>query len=153
MKELVERYIYKDGRLISKVTGNIADTHLNVAGYRRVSWDRGNRGRVREFAHRVIWYMHHGDIPEGYVVGHKNGDHLDNRIANLRMLTQGQNLQNMRKRGYSWDKREGKYRAEIHPNYKCMQLGFFNTKEEARAAYLKAKRKLHMFAEEHVLKD
>jgi hypothetical protein len=153
LKELAERYTYKDGRLISKVTGNFGDTQLNSAGYRRVSWDRGNKGRVREFAHRVIWYIHNGDIPEGYVVDHRNGNHLDNRIENLRMITQGQNLQNVRKRGYCWDRRARKFRTEITLNQKCTALGFFNTKEEAREAYLKAKRKLHMFAEEHVLND
>lgn len=38
-------------------------------------------------AHRVVWEEHHGPIPEGYHVHHKNGDKRDNRIENLEVLS------------------------------------------------------------------
>lgn len=47
--------------------------------------------------HRIIWQMFHGDIPEGMVIDHINGDPWDNRITNLRLVTQKQNVQNAKK--------------------------------------------------------
>jgi len=37
--------------------------------------------------HRAIWMQHHGDIPEGHVIHHINGDHYDDRIENLAAVT------------------------------------------------------------------
>lgn len=31
----------------------------------------------------MIWLMHNGEIPEGFRVGHKDGDPLNNQSANL----------------------------------------------------------------------
>ncbi|WPJ55995.1 hypothetical protein RCIP0099_00042 [Klebsiella phage RCIP0099] len=108
MKELAARYTYtSDGRLISKVTGNYGDTYVNNWGYRRVTWDRGKLGRVREYAHRLVWFMHYGDIPEGLMVDHINLDRCDNRIENLRLVDKSGNAQNSKWKGYFWAKREG----------------------------------------------
>ena len=49
LQELANRYTYtEDGRLINKATGRFGDTYQNNWGYRRVTWDRGAAGRVRE---------------------------------------------------------------------------------------------------------
>ena len=39
------------------------------------------------FKHRMIWEEHHGKIPQGFVVHHKNGNKHDNRIENLELLS------------------------------------------------------------------
>jgi len=37
--------------------------------------------------HRAVWIEHHGEIPEGMVIHHINGNKKDNRIENLECLT------------------------------------------------------------------
>ena len=41
---------------------------------------------------RFIYAWFNGDIPDGYVVDHVNGDSFDNRPENLQLLTVGDNL-------------------------------------------------------------
>jgi len=43
-------------------------------------------------AHRVVWQWHHGPIPAGMQIDHINTVRDDNRITNLQLLTQGDNL-------------------------------------------------------------
>jgi len=38
------------------------------------------------FVHRLVYTYYHGDIPDGFVVHHKNGDLMDNRIENLELM-------------------------------------------------------------------
>ena len=40
---------------------------------------------------RLVYVAFIGDIPEGYVVDHKNGQPLDNTLSNLRLLSRSDN--------------------------------------------------------------
>lgn len=51
-------------------------------------------------AHRVVWVLTHGEIPEGMVIDHINRDTSDNRIENLRCVTQSVNLTNVSVRSH-----------------------------------------------------
>jgi len=66
---------------------------------------------------------------------------LDNRIENLRILNHQQNMRNNLHytKGYYYNKKHNKYQAQINVNYKIRYLGRYDTAEEAREAYLKAK--------------
>ena len=108
------------------------------------------RGK-RYLAHRLAWLFVYGKWPEG-VIDHLNGNSLDNRISNLRDVSNTVNSQNQRKSrsdnqagflGVSWHSRTRKFLAQIQINGVKTHLGLFTTPEEAHAAYLAAKRKYH----------
>lgn len=100
-------------------------------------------------AHRLAWIYMTGEWPSLYI-DHINGDRLDNRFSNLRVVDNTVNIQNQRKA----NKRnsvgllgvttyKGRFIAQIGVNKKQIRLGCFSTPEEAHAAYLDAKRRLH----------
>lgn len=100
-------------------------------------------------AHRAAWAVTYGEWPTTDI-DHINGDPADNRIANLRIVSRGHNLQNQRKAhrdsksGLLGVKQVGKkWYAKIMAAGVRYELGIFLTPEEASAAYLTAKRKLH----------
>ena len=79
--------------------------------------------------HRAVYAGHHGAIPKGMQVHHRNGVKNDNRIDNLELVTPSQNMQKsdrMRK-GYTLDKRDGRYEAYRFINKKRIQIGRFAT--------------------------
>ena len=45
-------------------------------------------------AHRLIYEQQVGPIPDGYVVDHIDGNGLNNRVSNLRAVTQSTNVWN-----------------------------------------------------------
>ncbi len=54
--------------------------------------------------HRAIMERHYGDIPAGMVVDHTNHNSLDNRVVNLEIVTQAENM----KRSCGWKKKGDK---------------------------------------------
>jgi DNA-binding NarL/FixJ family response regulator len=48
--------------------------------------------QVKKSAHRIVYECFCGLIPEGMEINHKNGNKLDNRIANLEVVTRQQNM-------------------------------------------------------------
>lgn len=85
-------------------------------------------------------------------VDHINGNGLDNRRKNLRLVTSQQNNFNRRPvnskyKGVAFHKRCNLWEAKICINQKRMCLGFFKTAQEAARAYnLKAKELFGEFA-------
>jgi HNH endonuclease/AP2 domain len=105
----------------------------------------------RHLAHRLAWLYVHGEWP-AKGIDHINGNTSDNRVGNLRLADQSENNQNRRAAssrsktgllGASFDKARGKYIAFIRSAGKGYNLGRFDTAEQAHAAYVTAKRKLH----------
>lgn len=97
------------------------------------------------YMHRVIL-----NIKDGFYVDHKNTNSLDNRRANLRICTKGQNQFNRTKSktntsGYKGvsKTRSGKWRACISINDKTKYLGVFAFKKDAALAYNKAALEYH----------
>lgn len=99
--------------------------------------------RIRLFgksykSHRVAWAMHHGAWPEDQI-DHINGERSDNRIENLRAVTQFENSRNMKIPsknmsgviGVAWDKLNWKWRVSIGTGKNHIYLGYFKSFEEA----------------------
>ena len=63
-------------------------------------------------------------------------------MNNLRIVSNQQNQFNKQGKGYYHI--DNRWRAIIRFNNKNIHLGYFNTKEEAHQAYLKAKEKYHI---------
>lgn len=88
------------------------------------------------------------------IVDHINGDTLDNRKSNLRVITRAENNKNMRKHrnntsGYTGvTLKDGLWIAVIMINYKKIYLGGFDSKEHANIAY-RAAAKVLGFSERH----
>lgn len=94
------------------------------------------------FAHQFAWWLFFNEIVEE--IDHINGIKDDNRIINLRSVTRQENQWNRKTaKGYYYNKREGKFRAQINVNCNVIHLGYFDTENQAKNAYLKAKEKYH----------
>ena len=82
--------------------------------------------------------------PHRMMIDHINGDSLDNRKSNLRIVTNRENQQNRKEHrdgklfGCSYKKREKKWEAQIRVNGSQKSLGYFKTEYEAHQAYMKA---------------
>lgn len=99
---------------------------------------------LRYPAHRIIWALKHGVWPEN--IDHVNGITGDNRLVNLRSVSQAENLRNTKRRsdntsgvvGICWDKQREKWEAKIQVGGKTQHLGRFDLKESAVAARAQA---------------
>lgn len=88
--------------------------------------------------HRLAWLYVHGVMPPD-MVDHRNRIRDDNRIDNLRLATNAENQQNRDKpknntsgvTGVTWNKRSGKWLAQIMVNRKNIYLGIFVIKNSA----------------------
>lgn len=90
-------------------------------------------------AHRVVFFLLNGYWAEQ--VDHIDGVRKNNSPCNLRAANANTNQHNKVCKGYT--KRGAKYQAVIMLNCVSHNLGYYNTPEEAHAAYLAAKATLH----------
>ena len=156
LQELL-RYCPETGHFYWKVNrrghvqaGQLAGRIANH-GYHQI----GINGRLH-LAHRLAWFSIHRQWPVGYL-DHINGVKDDNRITNLREVTQAENMQNIRRAntnnhssgllGASWNGHNGKWKACIGLHNKKFHIGYFETAEEAHQAYLRKKAEIHTHSE------
>lgn len=99
-------------------------------------------GRKNQVAKAI--YMHRlvTSALVGMDVDHINGNGLDNRKENLRVVTHAENLMNSKSRGGTskfkgvyWNVRDNIWVARITKNYKGIHIGYFKTEIEAAMAY------------------
>ncbi|MDP1686901.1 HNH endonuclease [Hydrogenophaga sp.] len=105
----------------------------------------------RHKAARLAWLIVWGVWPEG-LIDHENGIPSDDRIDNLRDVTNKVNIQNQRRAQVSnksskllgvTRRRAGKWQARLMIDGKNLCVGTFDTPEAAHEAYLAAKRTHH----------
>jgi hypothetical protein len=101
-------------------------------------------------AHRLAWLFMTGSWPT-VEIDHADGDGLNNRWKNLRLATRSENNSNTRLprhntsglKGAYFDKRTGRWLAQIRHQKQQIYLGKFDTAEEAHAAYCEAAARHH----------
>ena len=103
------------------------------------------------YAHRLAWLYMMGSNPI-YALDHIDANKLNNAFTNLRECTPAQNSQNFIKAKITnkigllgVSVRGNKFRARIGINKIIINIGQFDTSEEAHNAYLMYKRQLHDF--------
>jgi hypothetical protein len=124
--------------------GDVAGSkHSN--GYIQIMIDGKNY-----FGHRLAWLHVYGYFPENQI-DHINRDPGDNRIANLREVSNQCNLRNTGNRknntsgvkGVYWHKLAGKWYARIKTNNKNKYLGYYEDFDEAVLARYEAEKALN----------
>jgi hypothetical protein len=140
-------WILRNPKNTRSVIGRAAG-RLESNGYIRL-----NIAGQRVLAHRLAWAFHYGSFPHGQI-DHINGNRADNRIENLRVVTNGQNGQNRRKVAKNnrsglagvTQKTPGSFQSSICVDGKSRYLGSFKTAQDAHCAYMQAKSNLHPYA-------
>lgn len=109
-------------------------------GYRRTTIDG-----VAVLEHRLAWLYVHGRWPSQQI-DHINGNRTDNRIANLREVSQSVNMRNLQ--GPKKNSQSGVlgvirhsdtlWRVRVTINRKAKHIGYFQTREAAAEAYAMA---------------
>lgn len=125
--------IYSEDGCGGQITGN-----ANPGGYKVVRVCGPNRS-----LHSIVWILVTGKKPE-LELDHIDGNRANNAYRNLRDVSRSANMHNTKVKGYYWNKKACKWRAVIKINWTKQHLGYFDTEQEARAAYEAAK-KLHGF--------
>ena len=135
---------------LTRWVGKEAFTAVNTDGYRF--------GLVRRNSlkgHRVIFALHYGEWPKGQI-DHINGIREDNRIQNLRVVTNQENQHNSSMRldnisgftGVYWHKKSGKWAVQINICGRKKYIGLFTEIEAAAEARAKASRQ-HGYTDRH----
>lgn len=107
-------------------------------GYWEVSVDK-----IYLKAHRVIWILLHGQIPEDIEVDHKDGNNSNNNPGNLQLLTAGANsrarnkLYATNKTGYVgvYPTKSNGWQSVIRRDKVRYDLGCFSTMKAAARRY------------------
>jgi hypothetical protein len=126
-------------------TGEIFGVRNKVIRRQRLGYIQINCGKEYGYlaGHHFAWWWVYGTT-DFEQIDHINRNRKDNRISNLRLVTNQQNQFNRDPKGYYWHKTQQTYRSAIRLNGVLKDLGKFETKEDAKKAYLEAKAKYHI---------
>ena len=130
--------------------------------YKRVYFK--HKGKVSYLRlNRLVFYYAYGYLPK--IVDHIDRNSLNNRLENLRELTNGENTRNAEKhrtsingtpsskyKGVSWSKRHKKWSAYVRINNRKKHLGYFLNEDDAGQAVNDKIRELNL-EEVSVLND
>jgi len=138
-QELVRKYmIYEDGKLFWKQPGRGIRVGMEVGCLKSDGYRVAKLRSSLHSVHRLVFLYHHGYLPEN-PIDHINRVKDDNRIENLREVSQSCNLRNsglsIRNtsgvKGVSFCNTYKKWLAKIYINGKNNYLGSYDTKLEA----------------------
>lgn len=84
--------INKDGTVINKFGRELKPGKIPSTGYLHVSLSNENVKGKHFYIHQLVWSAYKGDIPEGMIVCHSDGNAENNSIDNLCLMTHKENL-------------------------------------------------------------
>jgi hypothetical protein len=139
---VIDLFEYRNGSLFwrknrGKIKASIKAGTPREKGHIQIQY---NRKLYRE--HTLVWIMFYGSMPEG-IIDHINGIPNDNRIENLRIATNAQNLANRGRtksntsgyKGVYLHNQTKRWVASIKHLGKKYSLGCYATASEAHEAY------------------
>ena len=140
IKSLIRRYVPKE--IILKQT-------MDAYGYKFVNLSLNSKVRVLK-VHQLMainFLNHTPNRFKGLVVDHINNIKTDNRLVNLRLITNRENTSDNKGKnkytGVYFDESRNKYRATIYVNGKRKHLGRFNCEYKAHLKYEEALKQLN----------
>lgn len=160
-KEMFEEYLYYDETsksclrwkvdLGQRVKADSEAGSLNKNGYHVVQLQG-----VLYLSHRVVAALHNLEV-NGYVIDHINRNRSDNRISNLRAVTQKENMQNINRhrlssantsgfQGVSYDRCQDRWISSWYESgilkHKCFSTKNYASSEEALEAAIKYRQEM-----------
>jgi hypothetical protein len=135
-KLFASRYLYDpETGVFKNIRTGKSDYKPKPSGYIRLATTSKDK-YFNLFGHRLAWFIHYGEMPP-MVVDHINEDKTDNRISNLQLLSNRENLAKAIEAkggtpspcvGVTWSKASKKWRAKIKlpSNNKDKHLGYFD---------------------------
>jgi len=146
----------KRGRENFPTTRSFSTWNKRFAGKEAGTLRTGKTGKTYRYimfnksvyrAHRLAWLLSNGSFPVDQI-DHINGNGTDNRLVNLREVTNAENHKNQKLAknntsgvaGVFWHKRDKRWESMIYVKGKARRLGRFINKDEAIKARKKAEK-------------
>ena len=130
--------ISDEGTLYNIVKGTIMKTRVDVSGYEIVVLSLNNCKKTHR-VHRLVYESFHGKKDDNLVIDHIDNNKLNNRLDNLRKLTNRDNVSRSKVskygRGVRFYPKLNKFGSYIQINKTPYHLGTFQTQNEASKAY------------------
>lgn len=102
------------GSIKSCKTNKIKVCSQNQFGHLKVLLFKRGINKVY-YVHRLVYMTFVGNIPNGFVVHHKDGNHLNNELSNLEVMEKGKHTSNhMMGRQHTLGKKRSKEAIESH---------------------------------------
>jgi len=126
---------WTNSRFANSLVGNIKNTERSNTSYYITKVNNKHYA-----VHRLIWEMHYGKIPDEMQIDHIDNNGINNRLENLRLVSQSLNqknrpLQKSNKsgvNGVNWHKAAKKWQVRIVDNNgKRIDLGRYDSFEDA----------------------
>jgi hypothetical protein len=139
--------INEEGEIISLKRKNpkVLKPGISSKGYKIVALFKDKKQSMKTIHSLLaITYLDKDYIEKDLVVDHIDEDKLNNKLSNLRLVTNRQNITTSKKTKFTGVNMTiyGKYYASIRIGKQRKHLGTYNTPEEASAAYQQKLNKL-----------
>lgn len=130
-----------EGVVYNIVKGMVMKTRIDMNGYETVVLSLNNIKKTHR-VHRLVYESFHGITNDNLVIDHIDNDKTNNRLGNLRKLTNRENVSRSKVSRYGigvcFYPKLNKFGSNIQINKILYHLGTFQTQQEASTAYANA---------------